>query len=353
MTQRQPMTWRWAERDFGFRFRAGSGRQAAEYYQAARPGEFYVVEKSKRKLPKDQADGLAASGVAPTSPRTVANPWQNYDQDWDWITTADGLLLNYAGCLEREEIDRREDEGVARAMEYVASLLERPEPVPLTVPLLQQLHRELMGAIYPFAGAWRTVALHKGDVPTRWPLPPGGIQSVIDVLDREVLRRSPVISDDDDAVFAYASKVMNELLAIHPFREGNGRTAFMLGNLILMQNDLLPLDVYDRRQDEAAYFAACEAGCIDKDYAPLAELLAKWQDAAYARWEASHGAQAGRCSGDPCRPEPTSGTDGFYHSGHAGAGGNRNYEGASRTCLHLRYGGRTYCLLRSRAPSWR
>ena len=353
MTQRQPMTWRWAERDFGFRFRVGSGRQAAEYYQAARPGEFYVVEKSKRKLPKDQADGLAASGVAPTSPRTVANPWQNYDQDWDWITTADGLLLNYAGCLEREEIDRREDEGVSRAMEYVASLLERPEPVPLTVPLLQQLHRELMGAIYPFAGAWRTVALHKGDVPTRWPLPPGGIQSVIDVLDREVLRRSPVISDDDDAVFAYASKVMNELLAIHPFREGNGRTAFMLGNLILMQNDLLPLDVYDRRQDEAAYFAACEAGCIDKDYAPLAELLAKWQDAAYARWEASHGAQAGRCSGDPCRPGPTSGTDGFYHSGHAGAGGNRNYEGASRTCLHLRYGGRTYCLFRSRAPSWR
>ena len=39
---------------------------------------------------------------------------------------------------------------------------------------------------------------------------------------------------------------MGEFIAIHPFREGNGRTAFILGNLILMQNDLLPLDVYDR-----------------------------------------------------------------------------------------------------------
>ena len=87
MTQRQPLTWRWAERDFGFRFRADSGRKAAEYYQAARPGEFYVVDKSKRKLPKDQAEGLAASGVAPTSPRTVPNPWQHYDQDWDCVTT--------------------------------------------------------------------------------------------------------------------------------------------------------------------------------------------------------------------------------------------------------------------------
>lgn len=291
MTQARPqIIWRWAERDFGFRFRAGSGRQAAEYYQAARPGEFYVVDKSKRKLPKEQVENLAASGMAPTSPRTVPSPWQNYDQDWDWITTADGLLLNYAGCLDRQEIDRREDEGVARAMEYVASLLERPDPVPLTVPLLQQLHRELMGAIYPFAGTWRTVALHKGDGPTKWPLPPGGIQSVIDVLDRDVLRRSPVISDADDEVFAYASEVMNELLAIHPFREGNGRTAFILGNLILMQNNMLPLDVYDRLHDEAAYFAACEAGRIDKDYAPLAALLSDWQDAAYERWEASRGA---------------------------------------------------------------
>ena len=63
---------------------------------------------------------------------------------------------------------------------------------------------------------------------------------------------------------------MGECIAIHPFREGNGRTAFILGNLILMQNDLLPLDVYDRRQDEGRYFAACEAVRIHKDYAPLA-----------------------------------------------------------------------------------
>nr|WP_242467405.1 conjugal transfer protein TraN [Thiocapsa imhoffii] len=80
-------------------------------------GEFYVVDKTKRRLPKDQADSLSESGKAPTSPRTVPNPWQNYDHDWDWITTTGGLLLNYAGCLDREEIDRREDEGVARAMD--------------------------------------------------------------------------------------------------------------------------------------------------------------------------------------------------------------------------------------------
>ncbi len=282
------VTWRWEEKDFGFRFRAGKGKRAEEYYQAARAGEFYIVAKSKRKLEKDRVDELAAGAVAPTSPRIVKLPWQDYDRDWDWVATAEGILLNYAGCLDREELHRREDEGVARAMEYVTSLLDRPEPAPLTVTLLRQLHRELMAEIYPFAGAWRSVALHKGDGPTKWPLPVGGIEPLMDVLERDVLSRSPVLSEDDDEVFAFASEVMNEVLAIHPFRDGNGRTVFILGNLILMQNGFLPLDVYDRRSDEARYFAACEAGRVQKDYAPLAGMIAEWEDAALARWEASH-----------------------------------------------------------------
>jgi cell filamentation protein len=111
----------------------------------------------------------------------------------------------------------------------------------------------------------------------------------MDVMERDVLARSPMISDDDDEVLLFASEVMNELLAIHPFREGNGRAAFIIGNLILMQNDMLPLTTYERRTDEVRYFGACEAGRIQKDYEPLAGLLAEWEDLAIARWEETHG----------------------------------------------------------------
>ena len=276
--------WRWEERDFGFRFRAGKGKKAEEYYQAAKAGEFYIVPKSKRKLSKARADELADATESLTSPRVVKIPWQNYDHDWDWIATAEGILLNYAGCLDKEQIERREDEGVQRAMEHLAALIERPEPVPLTVPLIQRLHEELMGAIYPFAGKWRTVDLHKGDGPTKWPLPPCGIEPLMDVYERDVLSRSPVIDEDDDAVFTYASEVMNEFLALHPFREGNGRTAFVLCNFILMQNNMLPLGVYDRRSDEERYFAACETGRINKDYGPLRALIAEWEEQAMEKW---------------------------------------------------------------------
>ena len=281
--------WRWEEKDFGFRFRSGAGRKKGEYYQAACAGEFYVVPASQRKLTRDRLEELAALGVVPTSPRVVPTPWRDYDRDWDWITTADGISLNFAGCVDREEVHRREDEGVARAMEFVAGLLDRPEPVPLTVNLIRQLHRELMGEIYPFAGNWRTVDLHKGEGPTRWRLPPGGIQPLMEVLERDVLARSPLLSAEDETVFGYVAEVMCEILAVHPFREGNGRTAFIAGNLLLLQNDLVPLDVYDRRNDQARYFAACDAGRIHKDYSPLAKLVAEWESAALTRWEASHG----------------------------------------------------------------
>ena len=178
---------------------------------------------------------------------------------------------------------------MARAMEYITALLDRPEPVPLTVKLLRQVHRALMGEIYPFAGDWRTVDLHKGEGPTKWPLPPYGIGPIIEILDRDVLIRSPLISGNDEEIYTYTSEVMNEIIAIHPFREGNGRTAFIIGNLILMQNDMLPIDVYDRRRDEDRYFAACEAGRVKKDYAPLASLISQWEAEALERWEVVNG----------------------------------------------------------------
>lgn len=283
------VVWRWEEKDLGFRFRTGRGTKAAEHYQARSLDEYYVVPAGQRKLEKKRIEELAALAELPPAHRVVANPWRNYDREWDWIESDDGICLNWAGCLDREEIERREDEGVQRAMEVVAELVARDEAVPLSVELIRQLHVQLMGSIYPFAGAWRTVDLHKGEGPTKWPLPPGGIQPIVEVFERDVLSRSPVISDEDQEVFDYASEVMNELLAIHPFREGNGRTAFIVGNLVLMQNDMLPLSAYDRVTDEERYFEACEAGRIQKNYDPLAGLLAEWEDRALDRWEESNG----------------------------------------------------------------
>lgn len=281
--------WRWEEKDFGFRFKGGRGKDSAEYYQAARVGEFYVVPPGHRKLEKARLDKLAATAVAPISPKVVPTPWRDYQRDFEWIETEDGICLNYAGCLNWEEIYRREDEGVARALDLLTVLLESEEPHLIRLQLIRQLHKALLGEIYPFAGEWRTVSLHKGDGPTKWPLPPGGIQPIMDIFERDVLSRTPFVSTDETAVCLFVSELLNEFLAIHPFREGNGRTAFILGNLVLMQNNLLPLSMYDQRRHEERYYAACEAGRLHKDYQPLAVLVSEWETEAQSRWEGQNG----------------------------------------------------------------
>ncbi len=80
---------------------------------------------------------------------------------------------------------------------------------------------------------------------------------------------------------------MNELIAIHPFREGNGRTAFILGNLILCRT-ASPANNIERKADEPRYFVACEAARMNKNYDPMADLLREWEDAALNQWEAGN-----------------------------------------------------------------
>lgn len=279
MRKSSRMIWRWAEKDFGFRFRDGSGKRAAEYYQASNPDEFYHVAAGQRKLDKSRIEELAALMSPPTAPTVVANPWKDYGNlDYQQITTPDGdPCLNWAGCLSKEEIKLRETLGVSRAKEFVADLATREDPVPITLNLIARIHTEMFGDIYPWAGKWRTVSLHKGDGPTRWPLPPFGMEPVMEEFARDVLSQTPFLSEDDDAVIAFLARFLNDYLALHPFREGNGRSAFILGDLILLQNGLATLDSYNRKRDEARYFAACDFGRLNR-HAPMIELLTEWQE---------------------------------------------------------------------------
>jgi cell filamentation protein len=79
---------------------------------------------------------------------------------------------------------------------------------------------------------------------------------------------------------------MGEYIALHPFREGNGRSAFILSDLVLLQNGLVPLDAFIRRRDRDRYFAACEAARLKKNYRPLADLIMEWEAEAQQGFEA-------------------------------------------------------------------
>jgi len=79
---------------------------------------------------------------------------------------------------------------------------------------------------------------------------------------------------------------MGEYIALHPFREGNGRSAFILTDLVLLQNGLVPLDAFIRKRDRERYFAACEAARLKQNYTPLADLIVEWEAEAQQSFEA-------------------------------------------------------------------
>lgn len=274
--------WRWAWRDFGYRFSA-AGRNAFDYYEGLADGDYYPVPRRDRKFTGEMLDLYYDGGASePTDGfHAIACPWASYGSHWDLVVDAAGWPLNVAGCLDRSEVERQEDLGVARAFEFLSNLRDDS---PLTAELVREIHRELMGEIYPFAGEWRTVPLARGR--GVWPLPPNGVGPHMDELDRTLFSRTPFVHADRAVLCTLIAEVMNEILAVHPFREGNGRAARLAGSLILLQNDLPAITEWDREHDARQYIAACEAGRTNRDNGPLAALLRRWVDAAVQRGDA-------------------------------------------------------------------
>jgi cell filamentation protein len=65
-----------------------------------------------------------------------------------------------------------------------------------------------------------------------------------------------------------------ELILIHPFREGNGRIARVLADVMAVQAGLGMLDYRTWKQDTEAYIGAIHAG-LGGNYAPMEGMVSR------------------------------------------------------------------------------
>lgn len=174
------------------------------------------------------------------------------------------VLRNKLGIQRKREMDRAEFEALTRAqMEFLGRVTTETR---FTADLLRSMHRSWLGEMYEWAGEYRTVEMEKGGF--RWP-PAYLVAQNMAQLEQGLLQRyTPCRPASLDIISRHMAEVHAELLLIHPFRDGNGRLARWLADLMALQAGL-PLPEYRFRgrgseHERALYLAAVKRGYLTR-----------------------------------------------------------------------------------------
>ena len=178
------------------------------------------------------------------------------------------VLSNLLGLTSAEEIALSEFEGFLRAeITLTESLTHRTV---FNQTYICKIHKIALGHLYSFAGKYRDVNLSKGGFPfaaARF------LPATMKSFENEILSHLPNKYSDRLLLINDIAKVHAELLFIHPFREGNGRTARILANLMSRKQGFGPLK-FEKITDKTFenYVQAVQASA-SKNYGKMEYLI--------------------------------------------------------------------------------
>ena len=182
------------------------------------------------------------------------------------------VLKNLLGITDLQTMEQAEFDALLRTQ--AAYLDQLTEKTPITSKLIRQMHKEWLGGIYAWAGEYRTVEMSKGGF--QWP-PAYRVEPNMVLFENGLLREyTPCRAGDLDSVALQVAQVHAEFLFIHPFREGNGRLARWIAEVIAMQAGFgTPQYPFWGDQTVEArhnYVNAVKRGYVE-DFGPLAEFF--------------------------------------------------------------------------------
>ena len=144
------------------------------------------------------------------------------------------VLRNRLGRTRKRTIEAMEYDALLRAQERFTE--EIAADTRFTAGHFCRMHHAWLGGIYEWAGHYRTVELAKDDF--RWP-PAAFVAQNMAVFENGLLHQhTPCPPGPLPEVARRIAEVHAELLLIHPFREGNGRLARWLADLMALQAGL-------------------------------------------------------------------------------------------------------------------
>ena len=180
----------------------------------------------------------------------------------------DGVLKNKLSLTDQQTLDDAETLLLADTYQYFFNRLEQ-EGLIFSMELFLEIHQYFLGTLYPWAGKLRKVNISKDNTLFATP---EYLPTSFEKFGKELLLLVPATHDKKEDAAQKLAIIHNELNALHPFREGNGRAIRLFLDLLAANVGYTPIDWQKIEAD--TYFDACKQGMV-RNHDPLKKLIYK------------------------------------------------------------------------------
>ncbi|MDR9417771.1 Fic/DOC family protein [Gracilimonas sp.] len=180
----------------------------------------------------------------------------------------DEILPNKLGLIDPDKVADEEYRGFLRAEIKIESELDKTDAFDWN--LISEIHQIALRHLYEFAGELRQVNMSKGGFtfPTAKFLP-----TIIQEFETEFLNELPKQIESYEVLVQYVAPMHAELLFIHPFREGNGRTARLFSDLITVKFDFDKFRFEKITEKGMSEYIKAVQSAAEKNYQPMIQLF--------------------------------------------------------------------------------
>ncbi|OGI57567.1 hypothetical protein A3B85_01730 [Candidatus Nomurabacteria bacterium RIFCSPHIGHO2_02_FULL_37_13] len=179
-----------------------------------------------------------------------------------------GVLKNKLRIFDQKQLDDAEAILLADAYEFFLSK-ENPEKINFDVEFLFSIHKYFLSTLYEWAGNKRKVNLSKGKMMFA---SVDHLDLALKYLDDILKKNLPKKKETKNNIAYKIAFIHNEYNAIHPFRDGNGRTIRLFLDLLVLSAGYEMIDWDSKSKNE--YMKACVSGAIG-DHKPMTNFIFK------------------------------------------------------------------------------
>ena len=173
---------------------------------------------------------------------------------------------NLLGIADRNALNEEEAKGIIKAWQCILDMDDAQE---ISVSILLNIHKVAFEHLYEWAGKWR-----RSDFKVGQHTPPGYAQvpPLMYQFLEQVNYQMRQLSNSEDLVklLAYTH---HKMVHIHPFVNGNGRTARLVTDLVAMLKGYDNIILYHREGKERTIYLEAIRAADQNDYKKLEDLI--------------------------------------------------------------------------------